>query len=512
MSLKNRLKMSFLIIIILPILLSVLIGKLMIDYQLHSIQQTYHVEFDTKQAITNPIQIMNRVTRDNFNRIKLYAMTTPESLEETEFIDQLNEELKDKYSFLVVKKGEDIIYNGNIEKFQEFNTIRALQESYTTEVDGGIYVGGEHPFLVKLQEFSCCGEEGLVMLFTDVNNVVPQVKRFALQAACAFIGIILITACILIIWLYRGIIHPLNILKHATREMKEGNLNYSIHMHTYDEIGELCNDFEEMRIHLKELIEVKMQYEANSRELLSNISHDLKTPLTTIKGYAEGIIDGVADTPEKLDRYIKTIYHKANDMTALVDELSMYAKIDNNALPYNFRVINVTDFFHDCIDELTFEMEVKNIALTHQIEVQESCKVIIDIEQMKRVLHNIINNSEKYMDKEYGAIQVRVKELEEFVQVEIEDNGAGIDQKDLPQIFERFYRADRSRCSQRGGSGLGLAIVQKIIEEHGGSIWADSKLGEGTTISFTIMKWSEKAMRQKKFAGMKKEMILNVKD
>ncbi|MDD5934908.1 MAG: HAMP domain-containing sensor histidine kinase [Clostridiales bacterium] len=512
MSLKNRLKMSFLIIIVLPIILITSIGRVIVKYQVNSIRETYNVEFSTIQAITNPLQILNRVTRDAFNRIKLYSMTNPELLEDLDFINRMNEELKDKYSFLVVKKGDAFIYEGNHREFQEVRNNITLYCSYTTEVDGGIYIGGEHPVLVKQQNFVCKdGSLGTVYVLTDVDTIVPQVKAVAFQAIIAFVLIIVLTAVILIVWLYRGIIHPLNILKRATREMKEGNLDYSIHMNTYDEIGELCDDFEEMRIHLKELIEVKMQYEANTRELLSNISHDLKTPLTTIKGYAEGIIDGVADTPEKIDRYVKTIYHKANDMTALVDELSMNARIDNNSLPYNFRIIEVHDYFNDCIEELTFEMEVKNIKLTYESQVSENCKVIIDTEQMKKVIHNIINNSEKYMDKEEGRIKVSVKELKDFIQIKIEDNGAGIAEKDLPNIFERFYRADMSRNSEKGGSGLGLAIVRKIIEEHGGSIWATSNLGEGTTIYFTVMKWTEKAMKQKKFSKLKEELMLKVK-
>ena len=513
MSLKNRLKMSFLIIIILPIVLIAMIGKVIINYQVNSIRETYQVESDSIQAITNPLQILNRITRDIFNRIKVYSETNPEVLEDLKVIERLNEELKDKYSFLVVRKGDQFIYEGNDKEFNKLREDIASNQPYTTDVDGGIYIGGENPVLVKQQDFICKdGSLGTVYVLTDVDTIVPQVRAVAFQASIAFILIITTTAVILIVWLYRGIIYPLNILKRATREMKEGNLNYSIQMNTYDGIGELCDDFEEMRIHLKELIEVKMQYETNSRELLSNISHDLKTPLTTIKGYAEGIIDGVADSPEKIDRYVRTIYNKANDMTALVDELSMYARIDNNSLPYNFRMVEVNDYFDDCIDELMFEMEVKHIKLTYESQVNTKCKMIIDTEQMKKVIHNIINNSEKYMDKEEGLIKVCVKEEGDFIKIEIEDNGAGIAEKDLPNIFERFYRADMSRNSQKGGSGLGLAIVRKIIEEHGGSIWASSEVGIGTTIYFTVMKWTEEAMKEKKFSKMRKEMILEVKD
>jgi signal transduction histidine kinase len=199
-------------------------------------------------------------------------------------------------------------------------------------------------------------------------------------------------------------------------------------------------------------------------------------------------------------------------MSSLVDELSMFAKLDNNSLAYNFQIVDISDYFNDCVDDLSFELEVKQIALEFDNQIKDCCKVIVDQEQLKRAIHNIIGNSVKYMDKKEGRICVRVMEQAEFVQVEIEDNGCGIGEKDLPNIFERFYRADASRNSQKGGSGLGLAIVQKIIVEHGGSIWATSELGKGTTIYFTVMKWTEKMSRENKLSKMRKELNFNLKD
>lgn len=513
MDLKNRLKMSFLIIIILPICLAVMTGKLIIEYQLDSIQKTYDVEFNTMQVITNPIQILNRVTRDVFNRIKTKAIKSPWELEDLEYIKELNSELQEKYSFLVVRKGQEIVFVGNAAKYSSVKNSLPNYNNHSTEVDGGIYLGGKNPILLKQQDFVYQdGSEGTVFVLTDVDNIVPQLKASAIQAVISFVLIIIITAFILIVWLYRGIIKPLDVLKRATKEMKDGNLNYSISVNSTDEIGQLCEDFEEMRIHLKELIEVKMQYEANSRELLSNISHDLKTPLTAIKGYSEGIIDGVADTPEKLDRYIKTIYTKANDMSSLVDELSLYARIDNNSVPYNFNVIGIDDYFSDCIEELTFELEIKNIKLLYENLVAPECKVIVDTEQLKRVIHNIVGNAVKYMGKPEGVVKVRVTDLEDMVQVEISDNGCGIAKKDLPNIFERFYRADASRNSKQGGSGLGLAIAKKVIEEHGGSIYATSEVSVGTSIIFTLMKWTDKERAEKQFSKLKKGLELQVKD
>ena len=257
-----------------------------------------------------------------------------------------------------------------------------------------------------------------------------------------------------------------------------------------DEISDLCRDFEEMRKRLLESTEQKLEYDQESKELISNISHDLKTPLTAIKGYVEGIMDGVADTPEKMDRYIRTIYNKTNDMDRLINELNFYSKIEANRIPYTFNKINVKDYFEDCVEEMGIELESKGFAFSYTNEVADDVEVIADAEQIKRVINNIVSNSVKYMDKSEPRIDIRVKDVGDFVQIEIEDNGRGIGTKELPNIFERFYRADASRHSA-GGSGIGLSIVKKIIEDHGGKIWASSTLDKGTVMYFVLRKYQE---------------------
>ena len=242
---------------------------------------------------------------------------------------------------------------------------------------------------------------------------------------------------------------------------------------------------------MKESAEEKLESERRNKERISNISHDLKTPITAVKGYVEGIMDGVADTPEKQEKYIRTIYNKANDMERLINELTFYSKIDTNRIPYTFEKINVNAYFADCVEELSLELEEQNIELAYFNYVDEDVQVIADAEQIKRVINNIISNSIKYIDKPKGYINIRVKDVGDFIQVEIEDNGKGIATKDLPLIFNRFYRTDASRNSSKGGSGIGLSIVKKIIEDHGGKVWATSKEHTGTVMYFVLRKYQE---------------------
>ena len=308
--------------------------------------------------------------------------------------------------------------------------------------------------------------------------------------------ILIFTAMAVGLWIYRSVAAPIVKLKKATQNIKEGNLDFELETEGNDEFAELFRDFDEMRRRLKESTEEKVLMDKESKELISNISHDLKTPITAVKGYVEGIIDGVADTPEKMDRYVRTIYKKTNEMDHLINELTFYSKIDTNRIPYTFSKLNVCSYFDDCAEEMEMELENEGITLDYSNTVNKDVLVIADGEQIRRVINNVIGNSIKYMDKDPGAIMLRVKDVGDFVQVEIEDNGKGIAPRDLPYVFDRFYRTDVSRNSSKGGSGIGLSVVKKILEDHGGKAWATSREGMGTTIYFVLRKYQEVPIRE----------------
>ena len=306
--------------------------------------------------------------------------------------------------------------------------------------------------------------------------------------------ILIFTSVSVGLWIYRSVATPLVKLRKATQNIKDGNLDFVLDVEGADEFAELCRDFEEMRRRLKESAEEKLVLDKENKELISNISHDLKPPIPAVKGYVEGIMDGVADTPEKMDRYVRTIYNKTVEMDHLINELTFYSKIDTNRIPYTFSKLNVEDYFSDCAEEVGLELETRGIQLCYANYVDSDVQVIADGEQIRRVIHNIISNAIKYMDKGKGMkgiIQIRVKDVGDFVQVEIEDNGKGIAAKDLPYIFDRFYRTDVSRNSAKGGSGIGLSIVRKILEDHGGKVWATSREDIGTIMYFVLRKYQE---------------------
>lgn len=305
--------------------------------------------------------------------------------------------------------------------------------------------------------------------------------------------ILIITAFLLILWIRDGFFKPIDDLGAAMRHIRDGELDFSLApgSNEENEVAELYQTYEDMRLRLKESADEKLHHEQQNKELISNISHDLKTPITAIKGYSEGLLEGVADTPEKQMRYVRTIFNKAVDMDTLINELTLYSSIDSDRVPYNFHVINVAEYFGDCVEEVGTEMESRGIRINYSNLTPPDTEVIADAEQIKRVVNNIIGNSVKYLERDDGSglIEIRILDEVDSVRIEIEDNGRGIAAKDIPHIFDRFYRTDTARGTKIGGSGIGLSIVKKIVEDHGGYIWATSHEGEGTCMHLVLRKY-----------------------
>lgn len=491
MKFRNKIIISFCIIIFVPILLALVVLFSFQKIQIKAIEQTYGVESEDYSYFSNSMQLLSRFTKTSFAELAATAEQHPEQLEDEVYLETLNRTLGEKCSYLVVRKADVLTYIGK----ETGNSLLQVLPEYGDagkDANTGIYFDGEQQALIKQVDFRYRdGAKGSAFIITMLEETVPEIKNLMSDAIVSIIMILVLTACMLSVWIYTSLINPIKKLQVAAQNIKDGNLDFTIDVESDDEIGELCKNFEEMRQRLKDSAEEKLESETENKALISNIAHDLKTPITAVKGYAEGLIDGVADTEEKRDKYIRTIYNKANEMDTLLNELTLYSKIDTNRIPYNFAKLNVSEYFKDCIEEIGLDLEAKNIGLAYFNYADEDVQIIADPEQLRRVINNIVGNSIKYLDKQKGLINIRIKDVGDFIQVEIEDNGRGIASRDLPYIFDRFFRADASRNSATGGSGIGLSIVKKIIEDHGGKIWATSKESMGTVMYFVIRKYQE---------------------
>lgn len=526
MKIRGKLITAFFIMTIIPIALIFLCISIILDKQNEILADTYNMKetsYHNYDIILNPVSFFYNVALSDYEAISKIANNLPDQFLDEEFLEQVNEKLLTRGSYLIVVKKGEYYFIGNQDKFEKIESI-PLQGSYDENASQLTYIEQKTTSIIKEKTFYFSDNTlGQVFLVTDFSTIRPRWISAFKDMAMAVFFILFSTGTLLVIWIYQSILRPLNILRLATMQIGAGNLDEPIHVSSSDEIGQLCRDFEEMRIRLKNMVEESIQSEENTREIMSSISHDLKTPITAIKGYTEGIIDGVADTPEKQQKYLHTIYAKANDITYLIDELSLFSKVERNSLAYNFVSVNLDNYFTDCIEDVSLDLESQNMTIDYYNTTDKHTHILVDTEQLKRVLHNIIGNAVKYNDKPNGHISICIEDVaaqpiipplyrqinedgtdlvpprlpDEFIQVQIEDNGPGIAAKDLPHIFDRFFRADASRNSSKRGSGLGLAIVKMIISDHGGKVWAESIEGVGSSFYFTIRKDTKKQERQR---------------
>ncbi|MDB5052980.1 MAG: sensor histidine kinase [Bacilli bacterium] len=485
MSIRVRLLLSYIAMLLIPlILLGVAILIIGIAF-IGDIRGLYQIDFRHQNPITAILQRQN----DTFAEIKQQANTNPDALiTDSAQMAAWNSKLKEINMGLVIEKNKEIVYTSpTVDKSIFVQVINGkarerVEDAKVKNFAEQFFISNRYDF--RFQDQS----EGSLFIIMNTNPLTKFVGKYSSILILALLVILILTNGILTYFVSRSIVRPLKALKRAAEQIKEGNLDYVVKSNSRDEIGELFQAFEQMRGKLKQSIGLQLQYEENRKELISNISHDLKTPVTSIKGYVEGILDGVADTPDKLDKYVKTIYAKATDMDRLIDELFLFSKLDLHNVPFHFEKVDINSFLQDCTEEIHFDLDEKAISLTLDLPLGQPILVAADREKLKRVLLNVLENAAKYMDQAEGEIHIRLVEKEEVVLIQIEDNGQGIPQDALPHIFERFYRTDLSRNSNTGGSGLGLAIAKQIIEGHGGEIRAASEIGRGTSIFFTLKK------------------------
>lgn len=508
---------AFLLMTVIPFALMIVSTNVILSNQSSILEADYRADEGYINFFSNPIYVFYNMTMTDFEELVNTADTMPERFHDRDYLKQRNAFLESRDSFLVVRKNNRDYFVGNQKQYEKISVLPGFG-SYDPGYTDTISIARDVPCLIKSKDFYFPDKsQGQIFLVTDLTHILPTWEQSVKQLVASIILILFLTACFLTIWLYNSIAKPLYILQIATREIGHGNLTDPVQVNSTDEIGELCRDLDDMRIRLREMIEERILYEQETRALISSMAHDLQTPLTSIKGYTEGILDGVANTPAKQEKYLRTILNKASDMSYLVDELSVFSKIEQNSLPYHFIPLSVHDYFEDCIGEFSLDLETKNIHLEYENMCAADTKILADPEQLHRVMQNIIGNAVKYLDKPQGYIIISITDLpipepptplyrqlnpdgtpkepdpppappDRFIQIRIQDNGPGIEEKDMPYIFKRFFRADASRNSSRGGSGLGLAIVAKIIEDHGGRVWARSIYGKETSIYLMLKK------------------------
>ena len=300
MKLKTKLLITFLILILAPIMFTSLAFFGISRYQMNAVKKLYGVENASYETLSNTPAMLSRITKDAYTGMQAKAESDPDAFEDTAYLDSVNLDLEARYSFLVVRKGTDYIYVGTEDETDRQELLDNLPDyrTHDSDQDVGTYIGGNLQALVKQLDFSFGdGTRGTAFIVTSIGSMIPEVESMVTDSVLVLVMILIFTSLILTAWIYKSIVTPIHHLQVATKKITDGNLDFEMPAGGDDEIGELCTDFEEMRRRLKESAEEKLESERQNKELISNISHDLKTPITAVKGYVEGIMDGVADTP-----------------------------------------------------------------------------------------------------------------------------------------------------------------------------------------------------------------------
>lgn len=272
-------------------------------------------------------------------------------------------------------------------------------------------------------------------------------------------------------------------LNAGALQMATGDLSTRVRADEIAELHALATAFNTMAARLEALAAVRDEAEAARRELVAAVSHDLRTPLASLRALAEALSDGVVDDPEGVRRYLGLILTETERLSKLIDDLFELARIESGTLQLDRATLTVQDLLSEVLERMSAQARQKGIALSGAVE-GEPPPIVIDSQLVTRAFLNLVQNAIQHTPAE-GAIRLTARHAEGMVAIAVRDSGSGIAAGDLPHIFERFFRGDPAR-SRDAGAGLGLAIARGIIEAHGGTIAAESPDGGGSLITFTL--------------------------
>ena len=320
-----------------------------------------------------------------------------------------------------------------------------------------------------------------------VNYLKNYILKYLLGFVAFFVGLTVCVNGVMSWWISKSILTPLKRLSCGTKEIRDGNLDKAVVYEKPDEFGQVCSDFEEMRAYLQESVVQRLRDEKRRKDLIIGISHDLRTPLTSISGYVDGLLDGIASTPEKQRQYLEAIKTRTGNMVELVNSLSEYCRLDQD-FHYHLELADLKSFLEYYMETCEQEARQNHVKITF-VNRQDVYPVRIDWHELKRVFDNLLSNTVRYRTKDTSQITISLNRVEEEMMIEIifGDDGPGVPKESLERIFDSFYRVDASRSKSEEGSGIGLAVVKEIISGHGGTVRAENREGLSVIIQLPMV-------------------------
>ena len=308
----------------------------------------------------------------------------------------------------------------------------------------------------------------------DLNDSMVGMYRQILFAALMAI----VVAVILIYFMAKSILKPLKQVTKATKQLARGNFDVRLAISSRDEIGDLADTFNSVAEDLG-------KYENTRRGFVANVSHELRSPLTSMQGLVQGILDGTIPRDQQ-ENYLNVVLDETKRLNYLINDLLDLSQIESGKLAFELKNIDVNELIRRCL--ITFESKISAKDIEVEVEIKDEKQFVsADENRIKQVMMNLIDNAVKFTP-EGGTIKIFTSETSASIFVNVNNSGAAIEAEDLPYVFERFYKADKSHTRTQEGTGLGLSIVKKILVGHGQNIWVKSTPKDGTTFTFTLKK------------------------
>jgi signal transduction histidine kinase len=318
---------------------------------------------------------------------------------------------------------------------------------------------------------------GGVYVFSSVQDIYQSIQKVRSLLILSGIGALFLALGFTFV-ISRKLSHPLIRMERATRKIAQGDLNTRVALTSKDEIGSLAQA-------INDLVQDLKRYRDTRREFFANISHELRTPMTYLEGYAKVLKEGMYQTEEEKVQYLTIIHQEAMRLTHLINDLFELSKMEEGKYPLNQEWIDLSEV----IENITLKtgLKAKEKGLEIIVDAEDDLPLVfVDGVRIEQVFLNLMDNAIRYTENGTISLHLRVINEKEIL-VSIEDTGKGIPKEELPYIFERFYRVEKSRSREYGGTGLGLAIVKKLIELQGGEIQVFSQLGKGTRFEIKFL-------------------------
>ena len=384
---------------------------------------------------------------------------------------------------VVVMKDDNIIYNS-----EDFTMLMIKEMLMNLDIKNNYYEHGNNVYGMNVKNFIVGdGSNYKIITLNQVIDTFSYYRGLSIFVFTIFLTVFIIACIIVQRQNMKNIITPITDLTNDMEKLRIGELETAITDNGYGEIRGLSTAIEQLRLQLKNSIYYQQRVDANRKFLISSISHDLKTPVTSIRGYIDGVLDGVANTEEKKQYYLSKAIEKTRVVNTMIEDLLLYSKLDLNQMIFEKDEVPIAEYIENCIEDNleNFAHENKKIIFENNLSIM--FLVTIDTQRFKRVVQNIMDNAKRNIEKETGQLRIILRETNSSIIIEFKDNGKGIAKEDLPYVFERFYKADAAR-EIRDSSGLGLAIAKQIVEGLGGRIWAISEEGQGASIIISLKK------------------------